>query len=122
MELLNTAASVEEGKLIVAKVDTNNREILSEIMEVLEENISSGVIFLGAETEDGKAALVCRITPDFVQKYGLHAGELIKRVAEMTGGSGGGRPDFAQAGGKNPEKLDQAVEFAKKNIAHQMAK
>lgn len=120
--LLLHAASVGDGKLLVERVSVQGRDELAALMEALEREILSGAILLGAALPDGKVAFICRVTPDFVQKYGLHAGELIKRVAEITGGSGGGRPDFAQAGGTEPAKLTEAIEFAKKNIAHQMAK
>ncbi len=121
-ELLSQAASIDDGKLIVAQVSVGDRDMLIEIMSSLEKKVSSGTILLGAHLTDNKVAFVCRVTPDFVQKYGIKAGEIVKRVSQITGGSGGGRPDFAQAGGKEPEKLEEAMEFARKNIAHQLAK
>ncbi len=121
-ELLAESASIDDGKLIVAQVSAGDRDMLIEIMSALEKKVPSGTILLGAHLADDKVAFVCRVTPDFVQKYGLNAGEIVKRVSQVTGGSGGGRPDFAQAGGKEPQKLQEAMEFARKNIAHQIAK
>ncbi len=59
--------------------------------------------------QDGKPILIAAVTPDLIAK-GLKAGELIKRVAQVIGGGGGGRPDLAQAGGKYPEKLSEALD------------
>ena len=56
---------------------------------------------------DGKAMLLCLVTADLTERY--HAGKIIKEIAPIVGGSGGGRPDMAQAGGPHPEKLEQAI-------------
>ena len=66
----------------------------------------SGVVVLGAQAED-KALLLALVTKDLLGRY--HAGELIKALAPMVGGGGGGRPDLAQAGGKDASKLDEAL-------------
>ncbi len=58
---------------------------------------------------------VATVTKDLVN-IGIHAGNMVKTAASIAGGGGGGRPDFAQAGGKNPEKIDQAIEEVKKQI------
>ncbi len=67
----------------------------------------AGVVALGA-TQDGKAVLVVKVAPEWVQR-GLHAGQLVRVLAQQIGGSGGGKPDFAQAGGKQPDKLPDAL-------------
>ena len=56
---------------------------------------------------DGKAMLLCLVTADLTDRY--HAGKIIKEIAPLVGGSGGGRPDMAQAGGPHPEKLEEAI-------------
>ncbi|MCS7065749.1 MAG: DHHA1 domain-containing protein, partial [Fimbriimonadales bacterium] len=66
-----------------------------------------GVVALGA-TQNGKAVLVVKVAPQWVQR-GLHAGNLVRTLAQQIGGSGGGKPDFAQAGGNQPEKLPDAL-------------
>jgi alanyl-tRNA synthetase len=76
--------------------------------------MKSGAIVLGCEI-DGKARLVAKVTPDLVER-GLHAGNLIKTIAKVVEGGGGGRPDFASAGGKNPAKLPDAIAKAKELI------
>ncbi|MCJ7751133.1 MAG: DHHA1 domain-containing protein, partial [Armatimonadetes bacterium] len=81
------------------------------------EAIQSGIVVLGCEYE-GRAHLAARVSNDLV-KTGYHAGNLIREVAKIAGGGGGGRPDFAQAGGKNPERLDEALAKARELVASQ---
>jgi alanyl-tRNA synthetase len=69
--------------------------------------IATGIVVLGVAS-NGKVALVGFVSKDLQKKF--HAGNIIKKVAEIVGGSGGGRPDFAQAGGKDAEKIDQALQ------------
>jgi alanyl-tRNA synthetase len=76
------------------------------------------VVVLGSEV-DGKVALVAKVSEAAVRR-GAHAGELVKRVAELCGGSGGGRPHFAQAGGKDPARLSEALAQAIQIVAVQI--
>ena len=62
-------------------------------------------------SDDGKVGLIAAVTDDLVQK-GIHAGKLIGQIAKVVGGGGGGRPNMAQAGGKEPAKLGEALELA----------
>ncbi len=64
-----------------------------------------------------KVLFVSSVTKDLVQK-GIHAGNMVKEAASITGGGGGGRPDFAQAGGKNPEKISDAIEAVRQLIGN----
>jgi alanyl-tRNA synthetase len=75
----------------------------------LRDRMQSGVIVLAAQQGE-KASLLAVVTKDLVGRY--HAGNIIKQLAPIVGGGGGGRPDFAQAGGKDASKLDAAVEAA----------
>ncbi len=77
-----------------------------------------GVAALGT-AQDGKVVLVVKVAPEWVQR-GLHAGNLIRQLAQQVGGSGGGRPEFAQAGGKQPEKLADALAQTPHLVAEQM--
>ncbi|MFN7162859.1 MAG: DHHA1 domain-containing protein, partial [Fimbriimonadales bacterium] len=77
-----------------------------------------GVAALGT-AQDGKAVLVVKVAPDYIAQ-GLHAGNLIRQIAQQVGGSGGGRPDFAQAGGKHPEKLADALALTPKLVEEQL--
>ncbi len=77
-------------------------------MDQLKNKLGSAVVVLGSVDADGKVLLVAGVTPDMTAK--VKAGELVNLVAQQVGGKGGGRPDFAQAGGTDPEKLDAALE------------
>ena len=72
----------------------------------MRERLGAGVILLGAVT-DGKVTLVSAVSKDLTRR--VHAGKLVQEVAKAVGGGGGGRPDLAQAGGKNPAELDRAL-------------
>ncbi len=99
---------LEDGvPVLSARVSAGNMETLREMADRLKNRLESGVIVLGAAA-GGKVLLVATVTPDLV-KAGYHAGRLIGEVAALTGGGGGGRPDMAQAGGKNIEDLDYAL-------------
>ena len=93
--------------VLSARVNAGNMETLREMADRLKQKIGSGIIVLGAVAE-GRVLLVGAATPDLV-KAGFHAGKLIGEVAKLTGGGGGGRPDMAQAGGKEPGRLDEAL-------------
>jgi alanyl-tRNA synthetase len=104
------AARVDECngmKVVAAKVDVGDTDQMSSLADRLAEKLKSAVIVLGGPS-DGKAIFVSKVTPDLV-KRGLHAGNLVREVAKVAGGGGGGRPDFAQAGGKDADKIDEAL-------------
>jgi len=76
------------------------------LADLLRHKLGSGVVLLGTERE-GKALLLAAVTKDLTGRF--HAGNLIRELAAVVGGKGGGRPDMAQAGGTKPEKLDEAL-------------
>jgi alanyl-tRNA synthetase len=78
------------------------------LADQLRDKLQSGVVALGAATQDGKVSLLVVVTKDLIGK--LKAGDLIKAMAVEVGGTGGGRPEMAQAGGKDPSRLDAALE------------
>jgi len=82
--------------------------ILRPLIDNIKKSIGSGVILLGARG-DARVDLVCGVTEDLIKK-GIDASGLIKRIALIVGGSGGGRPDMAQAGGKDPARLKDALD------------
>ncbi len=91
----------------------------SEFLKILADNLKvkyQGPFVLGAITGEGKVGLVAGSPAPYVQK-GFHAGNIIKEIAPMVGGGGGGKPEFAQAGGKDPSKLDEALAKAKEVLA-----
>ena len=94
-----------------ARTPSLRTEILREMGDLLRDRLKSAVIVLGTIYED-KPIFLAVVTPDLVAK-GYNAGEIIKQVAKITGGGGGGKATFAQAGGKYKNKLDEALRLVK---------
>ena len=109
-DVMNQIVDVKGVKLLAAKVEGVDMNGLRDLGDQLKEKIGEGVVVLAA-VNGGKVNLLAMAT-DTAQKAGAHAGNLIKAVAAIVGGGGGGRPNMAQAGGKNPEKADEAVKAA----------
>jgi len=105
---------INDIHVLVKKVSIDNPAALRELADKYKDKIKSGVVVLGS-VNGSKVMLIAVVTKDLTDRY--HAGEIIKQVAEIAGGSGGGRPDMAQAGGTKPEKLDEALDKAEKVIA-----
>ncbi|MGD0016854.1 MAG: alanine--tRNA ligase [Verrucomicrobiia bacterium] len=100
--------------LIVSNLGDANADLLRAVVDALKPKLASAVVVLGAMS-DGKVSLICYVTPDLV-KAGKHAGKIVGELAKLCGGGGGGRPDLAQAGGKQPEKLAMALAEAARII------
>jgi alanyl-tRNA synthetase len=92
--------------LVRRKVSDMDREALRGLADSLKATIKSGVVVL-ASTGDGKVQIVVSVTADLTGR--LKAGQIVKEIAPIVGGGGGGRPDFAEAGGKRPEKIDEML-------------
>ncbi|MDR4948690.1 alanine--tRNA ligase [Neobacillus cucumis] len=107
--LVSNAKEIEGVTVLSAKVQAADMNNLRNMADDLKQKLGSAVIVLGS-AHDGKVNLIAAVTKDLIEK-GYHAGKLIKEVASRCGGGGGGRPDMAQAGGKDPEKLDTALQF-----------
>jgi alanyl-tRNA synthetase len=105
--------SVNNTKVLIQKVSVDNPSALRELADRLKEKLKSGIVVLGS-VNGPKAFLIVGVTKDLTKRF--HAGNVIKQIASTVGGSGGGRPDMAQAGGTKPEKLDAALEEAYKVI------
>jgi alanyl-tRNA synthetase len=97
---------VKGVKVIAAEVENVDREGLRQLVDSLRQKLGSGVVALGMP-EDGKVALIAGVTKDLTAK--VHAGKLIQALAKQVGGSGGGRPDLAEAGGKDTSALKSAL-------------
>ena len=106
-DFVKKAITIDNVKLISAPLKNMGHEALRDFADALKTKLGSAVIALGS-VKDNKVCLVTAVTSDLISK-GLHAGKIIKEIAQITGGSGGGRPDMAQAGGKDASKLDQAL-------------
>ena len=96
-------------KVLATRVDNLERPQMRTLMDQLRDKLGSGVVVMGSAS-DGKVALLVGVTKDLTSR--LQAGKIIRPIAERVGGSGGGRPDMAEAGGKNPENLDAALSEA----------
>jgi len=106
-DLVGKKADAGGIPLVVSRVEGVEAASMRELAENTRTRLGSGVVVLGSVSGE-KATLVATVSDDLQPR--LHAGKLIKQIALLVGGSGGGRPDFAQAGGKEPEKLDYALE------------
>ncbi|WML59635.1 alanine--tRNA ligase [Neobacillus sp. PS2-9] len=107
--LVSQVKEIDGVTVLVAKVQAADMNNLRNMADDLRQKLGSVVLVLGSAHE-GKVNLIAAVTKDLIDK-GYHAGKLIKEVATRCGGGGGGRPDMAQAGGKDPEKLDSALQF-----------
>jgi len=103
-----TAKTVAGIQVHVQRTDGLDVNGMRALADQLRDKLKSGVVALGAATEDGKVSLLVVVTKDLIGK--LKAGDLIKEMAAEVGGTGGGRPEMAQAGGKDPARLDVALE------------
>ena len=103
-----------QGKLLVSNLGDANADLLRAVVNALKPKLTSGAVVLGGVAE-GKVSLICLVTPDLV-KEGKNAGKIVGELAKICGGGGGGKPDLAQAGGKQPEKLAEALAAAPKII------
>ena len=113
--ILSQAESVNGIAVLVARVPASNMEALRQMGDLVKERLNSVLVVLGAVYNE-QANFVAMLTPDLAQR-GLHAGEIVKRVAAVVGGSGGGRAEIGQAGGKDKEKLDEALELVRDLVA-----
>ncbi|WP_330501338.1 alanine--tRNA ligase [Peribacillus frigoritolerans] len=107
--LVSNVKDVNGVKVLVAKVQATDMNNLRAMADDLKQKLDSVIIVLGSAQGD-KVNLIAGVTKDYIDR-GFHAGKLVKEVASRCGGGGGGRPDMAQAGGKDPEKLDAALNF-----------
>jgi alanyl-tRNA synthetase len=105
-ELLEGVRDVKGVRVVAAEVSGFGRQALRELSDSLRQKLGSGVIVL-ASVEDGKVALITAVTKDLTSK--LHAGKIIQELAPLVGGSGGGKPDLAEAGGKDTSGIEKAL-------------
>ena len=118
-DVMDKLTEVNGVKLLATKVPGVDMNGLRDLGDSLKEKLGEGIIVLASE-KDGKVNLVAMAT-DEAQKKGAHAGNLIKGIAALVGGGGGGRPNMAQAGGKNPAGIDACLEEAKKVVEGQLS-
>ena len=118
-DVMNQVVEVGGMKVLATKVEGVDMNGLRELGDQLKEKLGEGIVVI-ASNIDGKVNLMATAT-DGAMKAGAHAGNLIKEIAKLVGGGGGGRPNMAQAGGKNPEGIDEAIAKAKEVAAAQLS-
>ncbi|MGA9982879.1 MAG: alanine--tRNA ligase-related protein, partial [Acidobacteriaceae bacterium] len=104
------AVEVAGIKVLAQRVDALDRGQMRTLVDNLRNKLGSGVVVLGGAQEEGKVALIVGVTKDLTGK--IQAGKVIGPIAKLVGGSGGGRPDMAEAGGKDADQLDAALKSA----------
>ena len=119
-ETLAKVTNVQDVSLLVSQVEARDMETLRNLADIFRDKLGSGVVVLGAVMGE-KVNFVVAATKDVTAK-GVHAGKLIKEIAKITGGGGGGRPEMAQAGGKNVTKLEEALAKAAEFVENQLKK
>ncbi|PRR93326.1 MULTISPECIES: alanine--tRNA ligase [unclassified Bacillus (in: firmicutes)] len=112
--ILEKVTDIGGVKVLTEKVNAKDMNHLRTMVDDLKAKLGSAVIVLGA-VQNGKVNISAGVTRDVIEK-GLHAGKLVKQAAEICGGGGGGRPDMAQAGGKQPEKLEEALATVEESV------
>jgi len=112
-ELLAKQRAIDGAKVLISQVDNLDAKQLRDVADQLKEKLGSGVIVLASAGETN-VNLVATVTKDLTKRY--HAGNIIKELAAMLGGGGGGRPDFAQAGGKQPTKIIEVLRRAEELV------
>ena len=106
-DLVQQAREIKGVRVVAARVEVTDRSAMRQMVDDLRGKLQSGVIVLGSVAE-GRVSLIAAVTKDLTAK--LDAGKIVKQAATYVEGSGGGRKDLAEAGGKNPAKLDEAIQ------------
>jgi alanyl-tRNA synthetase len=117
--LLKQAEQVSSVTVLAAEVLPLSMPTLREMGDILRDRLKSAIVVL-ATVHDDKPNFLAMVTPDLIAK-GFHAGDIIKQVAKVTGGGGGGKASMAQAGGKDASKIDEALKLAKSVIASRIS-
>ncbi|MEQ8212132.1 MAG: alanine--tRNA ligase [Lacipirellulaceae bacterium] len=117
--LLENSETVGDATLVVADVPGIEQNLMRQLIDQIRQKTSPSAVLLASASGEDKVTLIAGISKD-LQERGLSAGKWIGPVAKTLGGGGGGRPDMAQAGGKQPEKLPEAMDVARKTIAEML--
>ncbi len=108
-----TGSEAIHGVTVIARsVSDVDKESLRSLADTLKSKLKSGIVFLAAPMPDGKVVIIASVTPDLIKR--APAGQLVKQLAPIVGGGGGGRPDFAEAGGRHPEKIEEMLAESRK--------
>ena len=110
---LDEVQKIGDVSVLIKKIEGMDAKTLRTFIDNTKNQLKSGIVVVGS-VADGKVSMAVGVTKDLTGKY--HAGNIIKSIAVIVGGSGGGRPDMAQAGGPEIEKLDEALKKAEELI------
>ncbi len=119
-DLTAGAVDIDGVHVVASRVQVDDIGALRSMADGIREGLSSGVGVLGADVA-GKVSFIAVVTQDLIEKRGLKAGDVVKEVAQIAGGSGGGKSHMAQAGGKDPGKIDAAIAAAPEIIRRRLA-
>ena len=109
-EALSRAVEVKGVKLVTLRADSLERGQLRTLVDNLKQKLGEGVVVLASAQPEGKVALIAGVTPGLIKR--IQAGKLVGAVAKLVGGSGGGKPEIAEAGGKDQAQIDAALKAA----------
>ena len=107
--------------VLAAQVDAPDADTLREMADWFRDKVKGGVVVLGTAAS-GRPLLIAATTKELVKARGVHAGNLVRELAKMVGGGGGGRPDMAQAGGRDADKLPAAIAKVHDLLREQLTK
>lgn len=119
--LLEKAEDVDDVQVVIAELPTADANLMRQLIDQIRQKVALSAILLASSEADDKVTLVAGISKE-LQARGGHAGNWIKPVAQALGGGGGGRPDLAQAGGKEPQRLPEALAVARTTIVNMITK
>src|SRR5204863_7017186 len=114
----DSAREVAGIRVVARRVSDLDANGMRQLADSLSQKLKSGVVVLG-QASDGKASVVARVTDDLTKR--LNAGQIVREIAGLIGGKGGGRADMATGGGNEPEKLDQALEASYETVERMLA-
>jgi alanyl-tRNA synthetase len=117
-QLLDGAVAVDGARVLTARIEATDNKTLLDVLDRVKPKLGDAAVVLGA-AGDGKVMFVASVAPALVAR-GVKAGEIVRLAAEVTGGGGGGRDTMAQAGGRHPEKLDEALGVAREAIERRL--
>ena len=118
VDLVNSAITVDGFRVIAGVLENTDRNGLRQLVDDLKHRIATGVVVLASATGND-VAFAAGVTSDLVKTRGLQAGKIIQAVTRLADGRGGGRPELAQGGGKNPSKMKEAIDAVIKIVADQ---
>jgi len=117
-DLADSITEVDGIKILATRMDGADAKTLRDAVDQFKDKLQSAVVVLGS-VENGKVRLAAGVTKNNIDR--IRAGDVIKPVAEQVGGKGGGRPDFAQAGGTDPDSLDAALASVSAWVSQQLS-